>query len=322
MVQSIGKVAAVFARPAEIILGLVFLTGAFLKAIEINLFITQVGHYGVLPGDSPLTVVAALGTLGVETLLGSALLLGWRLRGAILAVVAALLLAFTALIAYGWAFHDLQDCGCFGRLEMSPGISMLKNAGLGLLCAMAWAGLAAKGQVFPGQASSSRPALRRGGIAKAVVCVCLSAVLAAYAASDIEASPEEYRPFAQFVFEADGELWDLGQGEYIVAMLNATCEHCMASVERLNELALLPELPPVIGLCEGTEESIEEFRLATGPQFPLQIIGIRTFYGLIENSPPRFYVVRDGEALVGWDEEVPEPEIILGALSEGDASGN
>ena len=67
-----------------------------------------------------------------------ALLFGWRFRAVLYGAVLALLGVFTGLILYGWMFKNLKDCGCFGPIEISPGMSILKNAVLALMCMAAW----------------------------------------------------------------------------------------------------------------------------------------------------------------------------------------
>ncbi len=131
------------ARAAELIVGTVFLAGALFKALDINVFAVQIWAYGVVPTKA-LLPWAAIPTLGIEVLLGYAAVAGIRLRGWTYAAFVALLLFFTALICYGWAFHELEDCGCFGPLQMNPPISVAKNAVLLLLIAIAWYGYAKK----------------------------------------------------------------------------------------------------------------------------------------------------------------------------------
>jgi uncharacterized membrane protein YphA (DoxX/SURF4 family) len=124
-------------RPAEAIVGLVFVAGALLKAGDVNLFAVQITRYGVL--SSPVLVsAAAVGTLWMETSIGLALVLGARVRGAAYAATLVILVGFTGLMGYAWAFHNIADCGCFGPIEMSPGVSIAKNVILVALCLGAW----------------------------------------------------------------------------------------------------------------------------------------------------------------------------------------
>ena len=305
-VHSVHSVLSYCPRLAELLVGLVFLTGAVLKAQDVNLFIFQIKHYGVFE-EQILLNLSALGTLWIETALGIALLLGLRLRGLTSLAALTLLAGFTGLIAYGWAFHNLKDCGCFGRIEISPQVSIAKNVVLVLLTAFAWWG------------RWKRPAHRTKiplTLAKMAICLAAASAIVVYARNHIEAIPESARPFAQFVFDLDDIHYDLDHGEYFVAMLSMDCPECMATVPAINDLTEIPDFPPVVALCyEETTGALDTFREATAPTFPLYSLGdkILTFSNLIGDAPPRFYLERDGEPIACWDLTVPAPEQVLQA---------
>lgn len=301
------------ARLNEAVLGLIFLAGALLKAGDINLFAVQISFYGVLQGVDWL-VVAALGTLAVETALGLALLLGLRLRGITYGAVLGLLAGFTGLIFYGWLFHGLKDCGCFGPIEISPGISIAKNVVLGLLCGGAWWGYTQSAPVARGRS------LLAGQVLASVLA---AAAMPGYAWTQLETLGDESRPFSHIEMIDDmGAPVDVSTGDYVVAILSSTCDHCLELMPQINELASTPGLPPLVGLCyEEKPGTMEEFAQASAPVFPLVSLGdrVRTFFSLIGSAPPRFYLLRDGHVVKYWDDEVPEAEAIFEV--QGDLHG-
>lgn len=288
-----------------------FIAGAVLKALDINLFIVQISYYHVFQ-EQTLLAASALGTLFLETLLGIALLVGLRCRGLTTAAVLGLLVVFTALIAYAWRFYDLQDCGCFGPIEISPAISIAKNVVLALLAIAAWIGT----RRSPVRFGRSVPAVL------AVLCTVTAGLATAYAGSNIERLGNIERPLAEFAFEEEGLFYDLAQGDYLVALLSMGCEHCQASVADLNNFVMATEEPAIVALCfeEGTD-TIETFRAITQPLFPLHSMGdrIRKFYSLVGEGqvPPRFLAVRDGAIIKDWYETAPSVEDVLLALGEG-----
>jgi uncharacterized membrane protein len=312
-----GLLAAA-ARPAELLLGAVFIVSALLKAFDVNSFVVAIGLYGVVPGI-PLQTTAALATLALETALGLALLLGMRPRRLTLGGAALLLVAFSGLVVYGWLVHDIKDCGCTGAIKMGPVPSLLKNAVLLGLCAVAAWGFRARTHGV----SRALPKVAAAALAAVLVTGYAYAHLEPALAPTAPATPStaEARPFAQFVFEANGRTYDLGAGEYLVAMLNMECEHCMESVEYLNRLAKLSDMPTVVGLCDGNEESLHDFSVITSPEFPLHPISVGVFYTLIDRQPPRFIYVRDGQPVHHWDEQVPKPDEILKVRQEGASPG-
>ncbi|HPS00953.1 MAG TPA: hypothetical protein PLA90_05365 [Candidatus Sumerlaeota bacterium] len=120
------------------IIGCVFLLSAFLKALSFEEFAIQVSYYGIV--RTPWVVIGiALGAVALETGLGVGLITGRNRARRLLPVVAGLLVLFSFLIAYAWAFQGLKDCGCFGKyLKMTPGVSILKNGVLLVLVGIAW----------------------------------------------------------------------------------------------------------------------------------------------------------------------------------------
>jgi len=124
-------------------------------------------------------------------------------------------------------------------------------------------------------------------------------------------------PFSRYTVATDAGKLVLGQGEYLVALLSMSCEHCMASVPQLNEFVdVIPDIP-IVALCwEPTEGALEEFAALSGPLFPMHSLGdnFMEFAALIGNAPPRLSYVRDGVALYSWDDTMPALEAVAAAI--------
>jgi hypothetical protein len=303
------KVLIRAARPVEVLLGIVFIAGAMLKALDINLFSVQIDAYGVITSKS-LQPLMALATLCAETFLGGAMLLGMGPRKLVLAALEALLAVFTALILYGWVFHGLQDCGCFGALEVGPKTSLAKNLVFALLAAVAWSGFSM---------GERPPASLRRGLVKLAIISIFTAATVTYAWLDLRkqeiTTPNDATgPYARFVFDVDQQHFDLGQGEYLVALLSMSCDHCMEQAPRLNDLVLMPDLPPIVALClEESAGDMDEFRAVVQPVFPMYSIGaqVRLFFNLIGKEPPRLTFIRDGQPIHFWDGDFPPYEELV-----------
>jgi hypothetical protein len=149
---------------------------------------------------------------------------------------------------------------------------------------------------------------RMGIAALSVTLVALSVAFGANA-SFFNPPPPEAPKFAHFKFEFEGLPYDLGQGDYVVCMLSSDCEHCQGAVEILNEIALVPDLPQIVGLVLGDDEQLEQFRLLTEPLFPTTCVEPFAFFTLIKKVPPSFYIARDGHAIRFL--EVLDPELDL-----------
>ena len=133
---------------------------------------------------------------------------------------------------------------------------------------------------------------------------------------DRDTEVDEDRPFARFRFQLDNEEWDLGNGEYFVALLSDSCDHCAEAVAKLNELPLFfPEMPPIIGLCLGDEETLKQFQEETQPEFPTVLTDPLVFFSLIGDAPPRYTYISGGAEIGHWDEELPNDQQLLEKLS-------
>lgn len=305
------------ARWAEVLLGLVFLASALLKAADINVFIVQLSHYGV----PTLMLQAYLGLflVAVETGLAVLLVLGrWRVPA--LALSSVLLVAFTGVILYGWLKLGLDDCGCMGIVRMPPWASVLKNVVLLGLCVVAWRGLVSWRRV----AEAFRFGRFAANVGGALVAFLAAAGVAVYAHGHIDRVQPEImgpRPFSAYVFEAEGRTWDLGKGDYFVAMLSPTCGHCLRSVRFLNKLDEVEDFPPIVGLCKGNDELVTRFRTRTKAQFPLHLVPTLEFWKLVGMGPPRFILVRDGKPVKVWDYTIPKLEDVKQARSAPEQPG-
>jgi uncharacterized membrane protein YphA (DoxX/SURF4 family) len=310
-----------YARWLEILLGLVFIGAVIPKALDLPSFAVQIRFYGVI--DKMLLLrMAACCTIVVETGLGIALLAGTRRQGLVLGATCVMLVGFTGLIWYAWVYNGLEDCGCFGSaIPMPPGRSIVKNlVMLAVAAAIWWLRRKPEGEEV-------KPA--RWGNAQTGIAACsVALVLAATAFGENKGffkrpDVDEQRPFAQFQFDFEGEHWDLGQGEYLVALLSTDCEHCQAAAEALNEVVYVGGLPQVIGLMWGEDEAEhEDYRMLTDAEFPSILIDTLVFFDFVpkDTEPPRFFYIRDGRAVRVLDVEEPTTDGLLEfLLAEDDA---
>jgi hypothetical protein len=319
------------ARPSECLVGLVFLTSALFKAWGITKFAMQIEAYQVLP-EKTMLPFAAMATLGLELILGGLLLMALRLRGFTLACTQLLLILFTLLIMYAWVFHGLEDCGCFGPMEISPLKSIFKNLVLMALVLIAWAGNDV-------HAMPSKTRLR------ITMLLIFSALVWSYAFFTVEeftdtptlkvdtpqevkddegeAPPpegEEEPPFAQFVLTSDEETVDLGKGAHLVAILSMDCEECMEKTRELDDLFYVSDLPPLVALCyEAQEGDLDDFQAITQTEVPLHIVEMMQYFSLKGKQTFGLFYITDGWPIHFWDGDVPPLEevydVVDGAIS-------
>jgi len=303
-----------FARWVEILLGAFFLVSAGLKAVDMDGFGALVSAYNVVK-DPALVRASSYFALIAEVALGAALLAGWRFKGLTHFLTAGMTVVYSGMIAYAWKYHGLEDCGCLpGLVKLGPPETLAKNVVLLALLAFAWYGTRSVA-ADPGESTKKfRKPAPLSAIALSVLIAALAAIDVATRGGNTSALQttdltEEDGPFAQFVFTADRKDFDLGQGEYLVAMLSATCDHCQASVPGLNALATSDQFPDFVALMIGTDDEVVDFLLLTEPEFPLQAIETLTFYSFIGTAPPRLHYLRDGHSAHHWDWDDAAPSV-------------
>jgi hypothetical protein len=311
-----------FGRWCEIAVGLFFLVGAAAKAYDIDAFSIIISSYGVIK-DPALVESIAYGAVCIETVLGAMLLSATRLKGATHAATAGLTLVFSAVVFYAWRWNGLTDCGCLGTwIALDPPQTLAKNIVLLAALGAGWRGtrnLSAAEETE--QTQWAAPVY----MATAAVVAILALLTVSPGTSsggnggpDPTVTVDTDRPLSKFVFEVDGQDFDLGKGEYLVAMLSATCGHCQESVEGLNDIYLTVDLPDMVALVDGTEEEIDDFELFEEPLFPLHQ---QSLFDLMEfmSMPPVLIYARDGIVIETWtwkkDEHPPPAEDILEIVS-------
>ncbi len=292
-----------YVRTIEVILGAVFIFSAVTKALDIYQFAVQVSYYGLVKEPSLVRLIAYL-MVGLETALGACLLAGVRLRGLTPIGTIALLLAFSGLVLYAWQYRGLQECGCFGKyIQMGPKSTLAKNVVLIALAVAAWAGARripkpAEGPV-PDKTSKWRPGYVLGTLGLLAVVLAAAMGKTPPPKTPTSTTSTSGAPFAKFVFTTEtGEEVDLGSGEYFVAMLSATCEHCQAASILLNDLMFMPDVPTTVGLLMAEDSSeVDDFNAIVQPVFVIHVIDTLEWSYLIGKEPPRFYVIHDGVPL-------------------------
>jgi hypothetical protein len=310
-------------RGAEITVGLAYLLAAGLKAQNINLFIGQILAYQVFSSTGALTVVAFT-TLSVETFLGVSMVLGSPWRKMVLGTGVAMLLFFSALIAYAWQFHGLKDCGCFGKVSMTPPQAIAKNVVLLALTSLTWYGLVRKD-------ASAMPYSGARRFVPVILAVLLCVVALPQIGGDVPPDPsapgsvpvaegggQPGGPFSSYrIVPEFGDPVDLSKGDYLVALLSMTCEHCMGTVPQLNAYTQEPGLPILVAIClEPEAGSLENFQNMTGPLFPMHSVGndMLTWAKICSGVPPQLCYVRNGVAVKTWSDEMPTMDVLQAAI--------
>lgn len=305
-------------RVIEVVLGIFFLATAAMKAWNLEGFGVQISAYGVVK-DAGLVAVSAYVAVIIETVLGAALVGGVRLKGLTYLATAGLTVVFSGLILYGWLAKGIEDCGCFGDfVQMGPRSSLAKNGVLLGLLGLAWAGV--RGVEVVGMSRRLGYRYAAFGILSVFAVGVVGEVRSSGAdgpeipvANGVAGEGE----FARFRFEARGETVDLGKGEYLVALLSATCGHCQESVPALNALYVESDLPQLVALMMGDEDEMADFHALTAPEFITHPLPPLVFMEFMDGPPPRLVHTRDGRETTEWYwvDDAPSVEMVTQGIS-------
>lgn len=216
---------------------------------------------------------------------------------------------------------------------MTPPQAIAKNLVFMALTALAWYGLVGRGDAV---AHLEYPRARKLAPPVLALLLCISVipqlggtvdtdndvpVVAGDPTPPVGEAPgsEAAGPFAEYrIVPEFGDTMDLGQGEYLVALLSMTCEHCMATVPELNAFTYEGTLPPVVALClEPEVGSLKEFQGMTGPEFPMHSLGnnMLAWAKLCSGPPPQLCYVRDGVALKVWKDVMPTLDELVASIA-------
>jgi uncharacterized membrane protein YphA (DoxX/SURF4 family) len=281
--MSVAKIAFVL----RLFLAGVFIFSAIAKLLGAGLFEIAIVEQGLAATREQAAYPARL-LIAFELFLGTALLSPFQLKRTILPLVMLTLGAFILLQGYQLILGEqTADCGCFGKLlPMSSGESLLKNVvlfGLGF-CLF---------RLTPQEKRNAAvPSLL--AIASVAMVFLLAPVRSNYDGN-----------FARFTqFEKAGRV-DLTEGDKLVAVFNADCEHCQETARELGTLADgNVNFPQIYVLIFGENAAaVSAFSEKTNTHYPYHLILENEFFDLIGDAPPRVYWLQNGKIRARWDDE-------------------
>lgn len=267
-------------------LGATFLFSAYTKAVAPGFFEVLLEQQGIVP-NRWYGAWFTRAIIALEIWLGISMFLSIYIRKT-LRISFWLLVLFSAHLGYLIFVGNDENCGCFGEMiKMTPTASLTKNLGLLLI----------NGFLLRFRFRSEKKSWLIWGLPP-LLFIATVLILPIQAATDdiVKKIPS---------FDQNSEI-DLTKGEYVVAVLNLSCEHCQAAAQELAQLQNKGvKLPKVVALFfEEGDTSVEEFNTLTQSDFPYQMIDVNTFFALIGSSPPRVYWIKNGTVKQFWDQDI------------------
>lgn len=279
------------------LLGVVWLSAGVLKALEPFDFVRQIASFQIVP-DGALQTALAWALLVVECALGGALIVGYRLRWAL---IGAGLLTLIFMGALGWVLAagiPVEDCGCFGsQVKRSPKEALLEDALM--LTVTLTAGWLVWKSTPPRFTSPRRAAgARWRGV---VVALCAAYGLLTPLAFGFPQGASDWSKV-----KVSGVTVNLTTGDRLVALLDTECSHCQESVPKLNAYVGVRDFPPFVALCSNEEWRRKFFIQRFGAKFELGEISKDDFKRLLaDGDTPRVVLLRNGKPVAVWNVNPP-----------------
>ena len=288
--------------------GIVLLSAAFMKMINMDLFIQQMRDYGII-SNYLLLSISARGLIALECTLGAGLLVFYRPKLTLL-LTSALLLFFVGASGWAWLTDATKDCGCFGAwVKRTPAEAVLEGLILLALTVIAWA-------IF---SPSRKPEVRSKAWILAVACLAGLILPLVFGSSVTRLDPNQTRTGGILLsaFQVEGlDRVDLAHGDYLIVLIDTGCSHCRDAVAELNWLAEDPDLPEVIGLSSNGEDQLKGFRKELQVIFPIGHITEKDFWRLLgDGDTPRTFLVRDRVVQEVWNTEIPDEDTIKSIIA-------
>lgn len=268
--------------------GLVFLISGMAKAVDISVFSNVIAQYGFesLQFISPLIIL-------VEVMVGLLLVFQvWQrwsaLAGAILVV------CFSLIYTYGIAFRSIEDCGCFGKIEIlntSPVFTFVRNAVLLYLLITVW------------RKSENKSNLNKWVAIAALFFMCLTAFMSGYTYKKV-GKKRELKPAQAIENTVLKDFVSTSKDTtYLVFAFSYTCPHCLNSIANLKEYERQGVVDKVIGLALGDSIMEQRFTEIFKPNFPIKNCS-KELLRLTKDFPTAYYV-RNGSIVMEFSGELP-----------------
>jgi len=288
--------------------GLILLIAGLVKAMDMELFIRQMGDYGVITRHV-LLALSAWGLIALECALGIGLLIFYRPR-ITFALTSLLWLAFLGATTWAWLTGATEECGCFGAwVKYSPGQAVFENLILMVVTLAAW--------VCHKEVPSSHSRAKTLGVVMAFFVGLSLPFVFGFPISRIVQSAWETMEVELSRVQIQGlDPVDLSHGSHLIILLDTECEHCKEALPIMDALAEGGDLPPLIALCMNGESDRMRFAETFHPAFSLGQIKEDVFWRLLgQGDVPRTILLRDGRIQNVWDHHVPDRKMVETALS-------
>lgn len=286
------------------VLGLFFVASGIGKAMDTQAFADTIAEYGFssLRWAAPAVIAGEIG-------LGVAFFLQVQLRRIALAGF-MLLSVFTLLFAYGYLWHGVTSCGCFGAIEflqVPPLVSFARNVALLALAGWLY-------YISPRQKDARVPALRLTLVVSTFVG---SLILSTYPFFQPQATGGTKLALGQSVKNTALAPFRTGASDssaYAVFIFSPTCPHCWAATPMVLRYQSSGVVSQIIALSPpSASEEKNKYMQRFTPPFRIQTVSSAVLHKMTDQVPTFILVERDTiRALL--NARIPSPDSLQAIL--------
>ena len=273
----------------QLIIAATFIFSAISKIISTGYFEITLIDQGLFSNREMASFFTRIFII-IELAIGLLFLQSNYLKKIISPVAIFLLVLFIGYMLILMVLGDNENCGCFSSvIKMNPLVAIVKNFVLLAIALFVY--------------KYSREKQNNKIVPSSLLVLSIIIVLVA---APIR-SAEEFQ-FSKYTnFENESRV-DLADGEKIIAVFDATCDHCFETAKSLKRLdSELEDFPQNYILIFGeTDSDIDNFMKESEINYPYHKINIDDFFDLIGSVPPRLYWLKNGEIVEVWDERIKE----------------
>ena len=282
----------------RLIVGLIFLLSALLKAINTAVFADLMSSYGAQWFGFGAPVI-----IFVELILG--VLLVFNIHPRWLSLAASLfILVVSSVFLYGVTQKGITDCGCFGPLtwlNSKPWLTFLRN---GILLALLIPSLIKPQQ---GASLSTSTILFMAVIGIAVMFMC------GFSMHGAKCLQKQQKSFESMPL-SESALSDLvsfaPDSSYMVFAFSYNCPYCQNSIGNVNQYQQMGYVDKVIGIAVEDANARERFERLFETNFTIKEVSQWTMAHLT-NSLPTVYFIRHDSIINQYSGMVVSPALLL-----------
>ena len=272
----------------ELSIGLVFLVSGIAKALDVVSFSDLIVEYGF----APLRFLAPLIVLA-EIVVGLFLILKiQQKRTALFSIV--FLFTLTSIYTYGFVFNDIEDCGCFGKIEIlnvSPVFTYIRNIILMLMAFVVWR-------------KRENDVVNKWSIIITAGVGCMVSAIMVYSYCKEDKSDNTFVAKRLNETMLDQFVSTSKDSTYLVFAFSYTCPHCLNSIENLKQYESFGAVDKVIGLSIENPDAERKYKEIFNPKFQTKNYQSKTLFQLTRSLPKAYYIKNDS-LIIEFSGELP-----------------